>query len=682
MSEQNDRKETFPAKSNGAYSFLKLICAIWAFALAVPLIPFPTPAALVGHPWKVELAASTILSLLLFCFLIQTRKNERQFSISKQVFTLIFLPCCALILWSAASAFWAGSISSVVHHTLIWAGYLIFFLFAARIVSDKNLFKTSVASLGAVIAIISASCILEFTFSEAVIEQFGFRYSRYAEIFAVLLPLFFSFILRLKGKRLIGAISITFALWLAILFTTSRSALLASLVGLFVFVSLRVFTGKTFVEKKRLVLAVFGIVLLAASVQFSIFSSTENKATTLSRFASQVDKSADNSVSQNIRLLFYQVGLEMFSQNRLLGVGADNFGLEFNKYRQSFSANPENKSLAAQQDWRLPERAHNEYLQILTELGVIGGIFFSCFIFGIFKLGFGEIKKLKNDRYNILTHAAAAGIAAFLVSSFFSSFSFRLMQNGLVFFFLLAILLRKHFQKKAPKKAPEKSVQLYLPRQAKLAFASIALALCLSLTFFSALKAASQFYVYQGERQTDFETAQIYFENAAMLDPANASTNLSYGLRLLNENRYRESAAQLREAVDKGINTTVSYSYLISAQTLSNELEQAEKTNAEAVRIFPYSVFMRVRYASLLEKLHLKDESVKQYESARQLDKKQAETWRLLINDGAFAASQRAKTDKEILNLMELYPSPALYAVLTEREILYPEEKSKFNFGK
>jgi O-antigen ligase len=360
MREHNDRKERFPANSNVAYSFLKWICAIWATVIAVPLIPFPAPAALVGHPWKVELGASAIFSLLLFCFLIQTRKNARQISISKQVFTLIFLPCCALILWSAASAFWAGSILSVVHHTLVWAGYLIFFLFAAKIVSDKKLFKISVTSLGAVIAIISASCILEFTFSETVIEPFGFRYSRYAEIFAALLPLFFSFILRLKGKRLIWAISITSAVWLSILFTTSRSALLASLVGLFVFISLRVFSRKTFIEKKRLVLAAVGIVLLAVTVQFPIFSSIEDKATTFSRFASQVDTSADNSVAQNVRLLFYQVGLEMFSQNRLLGVGADNFGLEFNKYRESFSANPENKSLAAQQDWLLPERAHNE----------------------------------------------------------------------------------------------------------------------------------------------------------------------------------------------------------------------------------------------------------------------------------------------------------------------------------
>lgn len=657
---------------------LKWFSAIWAFVIAAPLIPFPAPTTLVGHPWKVELAASAILFLLLIGFLIQTGKNKRLFSISNQVFNLILLPCCALILWSAISVFWAGSSLSVVHHTLVWAGYLFFFLFAAKIVSDKKLFKISTVALSAVIAIISASCILEFTLSEEVRETFGFRYARYAEIFAALLPLFFSFILRLKGKHLIWAVSITFLVWLAILFTVSRTGLLASLVGLFVFISLRIIARKSFSEKKRLVLAAAGIVLLAAAVQFPIFSSTEDKASTLSRFTSEIDQSADNSVSQNIRFLFYGVGLEMFSQNALFGVGADNFGLEFNKYRQSFSANSANKSLAAQQDWRLPERAHNEYLQILTELGVVGGIIFSCFIFGIARLGFAEIKKLKFDRYNILTHAAVAGIVAFLISSFFSSFSFRLMQNGLVFFFLLAILLRKHFLKKAE----EKSVRFYLPRQAKLAFASISLALCLLLTIFSSFKAASQYFVYQGERQSDFETAKIYFERAAMLDPANATADFSYGLRLLNENRYQESAAQLREAIEKGLNTTVCYSYLISAQTLSNEFEQAEKTGAEAVRIFPYSVFIRVRYASLLEKLHLRDESVKQYETARQLSKKQAETWRLLINDGAFAASQRARTDKEILNLMELHPPPALYAVLTEREILYPEEKAKINFSR
>ena len=315
-------------------------------------------------------------------------------------------------------------------------------------------------------------------------------------------------------------------------------------------------------------------------------------------------------------------------------------------------------------------------LQILAELGIVGAIIFFCFLLGIARLGFAEIRKHGNDCYNILTHAAAAGICAFLISSFFSSFSFRLMQNGLVFFFLLAILLRKQFRAKAEKQ----SLQSNITPATKFAFASISLVLCLSLTVFSALKATSQYLVYQGERESDLSAAQTYFERAALLDPANPSANISYGLRLLNENRYPESAAQLRRAVDKGLNTSVSYSYLITAQTLSNDLKQAEKTSAEAVRIFPFSVFTRVRHAYLLEKLHLTEESVKQYESARELDKKQAETWRILINNGALAASERAKTGEEILNLMELHPQPALYAVLTERELLYPEEKAKFNF--
>lgn len=649
--------------------------AVWAFVILLPVAPLPNPAILTGHPWRVELGISLLLCLALFYGLTINKNSLFSFSAPRKSLWIL-IPCCAFIFWSAASAFWANSISSVLHHTLVWAVYLIFFLFAINFVSDKRLFKTALISLSAVVTIIAFSCVLEYTFSEGVGEPFGFRYARYAEIFATLLPLFFCFILRLKGKHFIWALSSGIVVWLAILFSASRAAFLSSVIGLFVFTLLRIFTRKSAFEKKRMVLAVFGIIFIAVTFQFPIFSSAEQKGSTLIRFTSQVDKS--NSVSQNVRFLFYRVGLEMFSQNTVSGVGADNFGLEFNNYRQSFSARPENKPLAEQQEWLLPERAHNEYLQILTELGVVGAIFFLCFVFGVAKLGFNEIKNFRTDRYNILTHSAVAGIVAFLVSSFFTSYSFRLMQNGLVFFFLLAILLRKHFLRKAD----EQAVQFMLSRPAQRAFAAIALVLCLSLTIFSSFKAASHYFVYEGERQNDFETAQSYFEQAARLDPANGSANFSYGLRLLSENRYRESAAQLRAAVKKGLNTTICYSYLISAQSLSNEFEQAKETNAEAVRIFPYSVFIRVRYASLLEKLNLQDESVKQYELARQLDGKQAETWRLLINNGALAASERARTDKGILNLMELQPAPALYAVLTEREILYPEEKSKFNFGR
>ena len=664
----------FPSKSRGLW----FLAIAWSVVILTPLVPFPTPVALVGHPWKVEFAISFILCVSLAYYLFIAQGNKFDIPFSSKIVSFIIVPCCALIFWSAVSAFWAGSSLSVLHHTLVWAGYLIFFLFALFIVSNRKLFKISVISLGLVVTLICVCCIVEFTFSTYIYESFGFRYSRFAEIFAALLPLFFSFILRLKGKNLIWAISAVLLLWLGILSTLSRGALLTSVVGLFVFVLLRIFTQKSPLEKKRLVFAASGILLITFLIQAPSFLKTDirQNESTFVRLVVNDEKEASNGISNNVRFLFIGVGLEMFSKNFLVGVGADNYGLEFNKYRAAFSAKPENKAIAEMQEWLLPERAHNEYLQILTELGIVGGIIFLFFIFGIAKLSFHEIKENRLNRSNILTHAALAGIVAFLASSFFSSFSFRLMQNGLVFFFLLAILLRNY----AVKKPQEKKNVFFVPYRFKTAFVAISLAVCFSLTIFSALKATSQFLVYSAERQENLETAESYFQKAITLDAANSSASYSFGLRLLSEGFYPESAAQLQKAVDNGLNTSVSYSRLITAQTLANQKQSAIETASEAVDIFPYSVFMRVRYAILLNKANQENESARQFEIAERLDKKQAETWRLFISDGASKASQAARVDKEILSLMKLKPEQAVDAVLLEREIINPNEKMKFNF--
>ena len=565
------------------------------------------------------------------------------------------------------SAFWAESVLSVVHHTLVWACYLIFFLLAIYIVSDKRLFKISIIALGSVISIICLCCIFEFVFEESIGETFGTRYGRYAEIFAMLLPLFFSFVLRLKRKHLWWAVSISAFLWLGLLFAMSRGSLFSSIIGLSFFVLLRIFSKKSLTEKRRLAFALTGLIFIA-------FLAPDGG--TFSRIAINDEKNPDNSFSQNVRLLYAGVGKEMFCENYVIGVGADNFGLEFNKYRTSFSENTTDKFAARQSEQYQTERAHNEYLQILTELGIIGGIILLCFLLGIAKLGFAEICKNRFERSNILTHSAIGGIVAFLVSSCFSSFSFRLMQNGLIFFFLLAILLRSF----AVERKQEKQNSLLIAPKLKLAFISIGLLVCLSLIIFSTLKATSQYFIYQAERQENFETAKSYYENAINLDPANAAADFSFGIRLLNEDNYQESAAHLQQAVKKGLNDSVSYSYLISAQTLANEHQRALNTASEAVKIFPYSVFMRVRYAALLNDFNKKAESENQLRIAEEINSKQAKTWWLLINYGSLKASEESRNNKEILSLDKLAPNLGVYAVLAERQIIHPDEKPIFKF--
>lgn len=665
------------SKSISKNDSLKWFSIIWGVSIIAPLVYFPCPSLLTGHPWKVELVMSFILFVSLSSYLFVQQKRQYAVSISPQIVSHIIIPCSAFILWSALSVFWADSLYSVLHHTLVWSGYLIFFFFALHIVSDKKLFKAGMLTLGSVISIICLCCVLEFVFEENINATFGFRYGRYAEIFAALLPLFFSFVLQLNRKYLWLTVFATACLWLGLLFAMSRGALFSSIVGVSVFILLRIFSNKTFTEKRRLIFAVIGLIFICLLTQISFFSTgSAQKTAVFSRISIHSEKDPSNSFSQNVRFLFAGVGKEMFFEHKLIGVGADNFGLEFNKYRAVFSENAANKGSAQQQEEYLPERAHNEYLQILAELGIVGGIIILWFLGGIAKLGLTEIVKKRFERGNILTHSAIGGIAAFLVSSLFSSFSFRLMQNGLVFFFLLAILLRNF----AVKRNQDRQKRLFITPPLKMAFGLTALTACLSLTVFSSLKAASQYFVYQAEGQKNFEKAESYYRTAILLDPANASADFLYGLRLLDEGNYQTSAEQLEQAVRKGVNDSVSYSYLISAQTLADHPQQALKTASEAVRIFPYSVFIRVRYAALLNAAREQIESANELEIAQNLNEKQAKTWWLLINDGSLKTSQESRVNKEISSLEDLAPNQGVYAILAERNIVYPNEKTKFNF--
>ena len=142
---------------------------------------------------------------------------------------------------------------------------------------------------------------------------------------------------------------------------------------------------------------------------------------------------------------------------------------------------------------------------------------------------------------------------------------------------------------------------------------------------------------------------------------------------------YAEAAPHFRKAIDLGRATTTDYSYLASVQVLAGDKAAAAATLAEAVRIYPYSTFIRTRYAVLLKETAKTSESAKEFDIAMNINSRQAEMWRNLIEDGAVAASRRS-FDNNLVQVMDLKPESAIYAMLAEREILHPEEKTTINF--
>jgi len=184
--------------------------------------------------------------------------------------------------------------------------------------------------------------------------------------------------------------------------------------------------------------------------------------------------------------------------------------------------------------------------------------------------------------------------------------------------------------------------------------------------------------VWNAEHTQDYSTAVADYDMAIKLDPANPASNFSLGSILLNRHQFNEAAVEYRKSIEKGVNTSASYSYLISAYTLAGDRESALAAAYEAVRIFPYSTFLRTRYAVLLADVGQTVEADKQFAIAKSIDEKQAETWRILITQGTSKAADATRAGIGVSKLDDLYPATGLYAVIDERTLRFPKEKFQF----
>lgn len=116
--------------------------------------------------------------------------------------------------------------------------------------------------------------------------------------------------------------------------------------------------------------------------------------------------------------------LTMISANPILGVGLGAYETAFSTYTKSDGA------------IRVPQ-AHNDYLQIVADCGVIGGALALWFIAMLFRAVWRPIRS-RDPLIAGLALGAGASIFAILVHSFFD-FNLQLPSNALLFLFLSAI---------------------------------------------------------------------------------------------------------------------------------------------------------------------------------------------------------------------------------------------------
>jgi hypothetical protein len=109
--------------------------------------------------------------------------------------------------------------------------------------------------------------------------------------------------------------------------------------------------------------------------------------------------------SLQYRITYWQVGLRMIQDNFFTGVGLNNFGTIYGKYQFLDAGDV--------------KTAHNDFVQVFAETGIIGFLLFSSFWIYIGLAGADRILREQNRSVQFALGGMYAGVVAFLAHSFF-----------------------------------------------------------------------------------------------------------------------------------------------------------------------------------------------------------------------------------------------------------------------
>ena len=163
--------------------------------------------------------------------------------------------------------------------------------------------------------------------------------------------------------------------------------------------------------------AALALVLVFAALLGSLYFGGEDA---LSRLVGTVN-AADPTTG---RSHFWRGTLEMIKDHPLLGVGLGAFSDAYPRYDTGGGT------------YRL-EQAHNDYLQILSDAGIVGGLLGLVFVVALFRVAFRRVQSRDKFRRGVAL-GALSGCAGVLVHSFFD-FTLHTAANGLLFLVLAAL---------------------------------------------------------------------------------------------------------------------------------------------------------------------------------------------------------------------------------------------------
>ena len=218
-----------------------------------------------------------------------------------------------------------------------------------------------------------------------------------------------------KDRRLLFVTGIGL-MGVALILSGSRGGLVA-LLGEIIF--LIIITTKTKNTKQLALKIGLSTALIMMLIAGSILIGGETSLTRIAESANSEDFSSS-------RFHIWSVTVKSIAANLPFGAGLGAFGAAYTPFDTSSGM-------------ETVEQAHNDYLQVLADLGIVGAIIGIFFLFIFFKTGFKSIKVKSRLRRGIAL-GAFAGIFAVLIHSLFD-FVLHITAISVLFLALLALLV-------------------------------------------------------------------------------------------------------------------------------------------------------------------------------------------------------------------------------------------------
>lgn len=620
-----------------------------------------------GEPSQEFVITLTVFGLLILFSLEARRTTILRFDWQQKSIWL-WLAMVSFTLWSGVSLFWTKDVGATQDHTILWLNYTTVIFIGYNVLRRRSVIGliATLITLGLAIALFRLLHYWVSSTGRSLASPIYRNLGVEPELLVTILPLIIAVYLTARRRGLVTSALVVAALvWMGSLSTYQRAPILASLLaaGLLAVGIWR----KWLVPHSNGRMVVLALTLLVTGgFQLSLPSKVQDqqgKKTGKDFVVKQIKGIKEMEVDTSSRLQFWGAAIEMARVSPVLGVGAGAYKTTYVTYRGIANTHPywgRVKDFSQLDGTDFVYRAHNEFMQILGELGLVGLAIITA-------VGFALAGLLWNmpRPQQWLAVGVGAGALAFFISSSLTSYSFRWIPCGFLFFLLCTLVLPR--QRSAQARGASASTPTFRSTRWIIATAALFVLFGVGRTGQVIL---SEYYQLQAQEQAVFDKEQgiELYKRALAIDPYNFSASAELGSLFYRNNNPQAAIPYLAAGVQHGINNVSTHAILSFAYAQLGQQTRAREVLQQAVAAYPGTIFARLLYAEALAKEGRLQTANEQRAIAQAINAGDAEAWELILQRGVRAATIAAHQQR-LSHPIKLEPRNGL-TVIQERERL------------